>query len=273
MSKDILELYHQRNINDLCKCNLADKLDSDGNTILHIVAVNLDQDTLQKINQLVPSKLRKNINIANNHGELPLHKALDSIEKTTGRDDTIITYLINELGANPNIPDNKNRIIVPLDDLSPLASPTTPTTSLHGNIMKLNDNIIKNIVELSKLNGSDLKTLYQQSESPSMLSDQLRNIFGKRIGNKQLQFANKKSSISTYMGNEHSDKLEFIKSLVKLYRSNDLEEENKKKEMWGGFNGFDDFDNSDSDQDFNGFDMYGGYKGSRKIPCCQVHKA
>jgi hypothetical protein len=255
-TNELIKLYQQRKIPDLCKSNLTSKLDSDGNTIFHIVAMNLDQDTLEKFHQLIPTQTRDWINFVNHLGESPLHKALDSIEKSNKKDDQIITYMIKTLGANPEIPDKQNRIIVPIAGED--EGLTSPTTSLHGRIMKLNDNVIKNILDLSKMTSTDVKSLaHDTTMLSSDLSDQLENLFGKRSGSSSgpsQTLPNKKSSISTYMGNDSSDKVEFIKSLIKLYNASNPQE--VPKEMYGG-NFMEDGENE--------FDMHGGYKGKRKI--------
>jgi len=312
MSHNILGLYHQRNINDLCKKNLTEKMDVDGNTILHIIAMNLDHDTLQQINNLIPSQLHGCINTKNNLGESPLHKALDSLNNMNTQDDSIVTFMIKILGADPNIPDNNNRIIIPIEDS------LSPSSSLHNDILRLNNDVIQNILELSKLSSSHIKSLHQSSKTEksinsNALSDQLKNIFGKRSGpddpshgkrsgpddpshgkrsgpndyshgkrsgpndyshGKQnipqtsldSKSVNKKSSISTYMGNDSSDKLEFIKSLIKLYRSKSSGEETKQQEMYGGLYGGNSLNNLfDDDNDNDYLSMHGGYKGKRKI--------
>lgn len=270
ISHDILKLYHQRNVDELCKKNLIEKLDTEGNTILHIIAMNLDQDTLQKINQLIPSQLHGCINTKNNLGELPLHKALDSLNNMNSPNDSIVTFMIKILGADPNIPDNNNRIIVPIED------PLSPSSSLHNDILRLNNDVIQNILALSKLNGPDMKSLNQLSKTQDSinsdtLSDQLKNIFGKhgKHGKRSptpllldSESVNKKSSISTYMGNDSSNKLEFIKSLIKLYRSKISDVETKQKEMFGGLADSDTFDNLFDESELQ---MHGGYKGQRKI--------
>lgn len=239
----IIELYKQGKYDELARTNLSGKLDDDGNTIFHIIADNLDQNALERLFSRASIQVKNHINIINNKGESPIHRALDAIKNKSYPNDNIITYMVDVLEADPTIPDSQNRIIVPAVEEKATDSLMSPTSSIHNKIMNLNDTVIKNIMELKKINSSNIKDIMNSSQSNSL--NGLRDLFGKksdtidRSANKNSDtindFANKKSSISTYMGNDESNKIQFIRSLIKLYSPHSKNHNNNDdNEMHGG---------------------------------------
>src|SRR5208282_2130136 len=107
----ILNLYHTGDFPKLSQQNLATDVDSKGNTIIHIIATNLDKNALEELIKHNGRCLIDVINKPNNKKSCPLHKALKAIEKIGAQDYSIITYMINELNADPSKPDGKDRII------------------------------------------------------------------------------------------------------------------------------------------------------------------
>lgn len=111
INRNIINQYLSGNYDDL-RSVLDKKVNDNGDTIIHIIAMKLDKDTLQKIGE---KYIKPHINIQNNQGECPIHKALTAIEESNEDFYDFITYLIDACGADPNIPDKNGRVISKLD--------------------------------------------------------------------------------------------------------------------------------------------------------------
>ncbi|AGC01859.1 hypothetical protein H012_gp604 [Acanthamoeba polyphaga moumouvirus] len=111
-NNNLLNLYFTGQYNKLANSNLSQPIDQNGNTIMHVIASNLNKNALESILKQNPNAITHNIiNTPNNKSELPIHKAMESVQKSNSNHD-FITYLIERLGANPGVPDANNRIIV-----------------------------------------------------------------------------------------------------------------------------------------------------------------
>ncbi|ANB50509.1 hypothetical protein [Powai lake megavirus] len=107
-----LNLYLNKQYDKLANSNLKQPIDQDGNTVLHVIASNLDKQAFENIRKNNPNAINHStINIPNKNSELPIHKAMESVKKNNSNHE-FITYMIDNLGANPNIPDINNRIII-----------------------------------------------------------------------------------------------------------------------------------------------------------------
>ncbi|AUV58335.1 hypothetical protein [Bandra megavirus] len=107
-----LNLYLNKQYDKLANSNLKQPIDQDGNTVLHVIASNLNKQAFENIRKNNPNAINHStINIPNKNSELPIHKAMESIKKNNSNHE-FITYMIDNLGANPNIPDINNRIII-----------------------------------------------------------------------------------------------------------------------------------------------------------------
>lgn len=109
---EILDLYRKGDLKKLAQCDLSTTVDSDGNTIVHIIATNLDKNAFEKlINFNDKCILPILINKPNNQLDCPLHKALQSINASDRDDYSIISFMINKLNADPDIPNKDNWVI------------------------------------------------------------------------------------------------------------------------------------------------------------------
>lgn len=146
---NIISLYEQKNFKSLAGIYLGMPIDSYGNTIVHIMAKNLDKDAFQEILKYNNTAFNYSIiNKPNKKNEFPLHVALESTEKNDISNYEFIKYMIDILGANPEIPDNKNRIIVINNDNK---NDTHNQFSMNEKIKNLNKTVINNIKNLTML--------------------------------------------------------------------------------------------------------------------------
>jgi hypothetical protein len=109
----ILDAYHRRDFNALSQMNLETPIDSDGNTIVHVMAKALDKQGFEELKKDNPNCLSYDvINKQNNKtSDAPIHSALRTVYSNNSSGHAFITYLIDELGAKPNIPNRDGWII------------------------------------------------------------------------------------------------------------------------------------------------------------------
>ena len=130
-NKNILVLYEEKKIADLSKTDLKAPIDEKRNTILHKIASNLDQKTLEELHQLNPQSVKIAINVQNTEGNTPLHTALESIKTQDSNKYSIIKYMIKTLGADPSVENKKGLIIAgpsTSDSDENITSPPHPQT-------------------------------------------------------------------------------------------------------------------------------------------------
>ena len=109
---NILNLYHMGDFEKLSQHDLGTAIDSNGNTIIHIIATNLDKNALKELVKFNSKCITySNINKPNKHETCPLHNALETINKSNNPDHSFVTYMIDKLNADPSIPDKEGRII------------------------------------------------------------------------------------------------------------------------------------------------------------------
>ena len=128
--------------------------DGQGNTIIHDKAKKLDKEGLESLRINNPELFTyENMNMTNNKGETPLQLAMMTIEEQNIPSHEFIEYLIN-LGANPDIPDAKNRVLANDSQNKSIYNNTTNQRTIE----KLNDNVKKNIKALTQLIEPEPKT-------------------------------------------------------------------------------------------------------------------
>lgn len=117
-NNDFLTAYALRNFNVLAHSDLSRGVDDNDDTIIHLLAKNLDKDGLDQIIKINPGAITNTVlNKQNKNNETPLHCALDAIKKNQQSNQEFVDYLI-ELGANPNIPDKNHRVIIDVNNQS-----------------------------------------------------------------------------------------------------------------------------------------------------------
>lgn len=111
IEKSPMEYYFQRNFESLAKCDLLQSINKNGDTVIHVMAKNLDKAAFELLMEN-GANIKEVINVPNNNEITPLHYAMDSIDQYPQKwANDFITYMIKNLGANPEIPDDKGRVI------------------------------------------------------------------------------------------------------------------------------------------------------------------
>ena len=114
----ILSLYNNRDFANLSKQDLSTPVDSEGNTIIHVIAQKLDKNAIESLLRENPNSLSYSIiNKSNNNLDLPIHLAMKTIEQTKRDQDDFITFLIEKCGANPNVPNKDGLTIKKVDEV------------------------------------------------------------------------------------------------------------------------------------------------------------
>ena len=143
-----LEFYVKKQYHKLAFCNLKKPINSDGDTIMHKIAENHDKDAVQELSKNNPKiNMESVINVPNKRMQLPIHKAMDAVKNGNCHEFEFVTYMIQNLGANPNIPDEDGRIIDQTDEK--LTSNLSDANKKK--IQELNEMVIKNVKNLTKL--------------------------------------------------------------------------------------------------------------------------
>jgi hypothetical protein len=149
INTNLLNLYSKKNYDAIAFENLKQSVNNNGDTIIHLMAKNLDKAGLELIMLKNPNAISYDvINTANKQSQLPIHLAMETIKNNNITGNDFINFMINTLGANPEIPDKANRIIVNNTN-------SKQNNSIYDmnekNIKEYNNTIIKNIKDLSKL--------------------------------------------------------------------------------------------------------------------------
>lgn len=144
--KKLLELYGGQDFETLAKSNLMEPVDESGNTIVHVMAMKLDENALEKMRKMNPRSLAAAINQANAESDRPIHKAMETLQNSDNHD--FITYMINKLGADHTIP-NKNKLIITRVDLK--------NTDLKNdsNLNRFSPEVINNISKIMAASNSN----------------------------------------------------------------------------------------------------------------------
>ena len=147
-NNDPMEYYLRKDYQNLAFSNLKKPINMEGDTIIHLLAKNLDKASFELISQYNPEALTYDvINMPNKKSILPIHYALETIQQNQETEQDFITYMINKLDANPDIPDATGRIIVSNNSKENKQS----IYNMEGKINDLNNIIINNIKNLTKL--------------------------------------------------------------------------------------------------------------------------
>lgn len=185
---NLLQLYKRGEYHKLATKDLTQPIDSEGNTVIHRMAENLDKNALETIRKNNPAALKYEVvNKPNKRYELPIHKAMETIQKnqTGGQaDQNFINYLVEQLGAVQNIPDNKNRIII-----NQAAEKSVDDEQLK----RLNETVKENIRNLNKLSQN-------QTAGFNNTDTQVDIEFIKKITNYYSQFRNTENQTGGYNG-------------------------------------------------------------------------
>jgi hypothetical protein len=152
--RNLVRLYKTNNFKDLAKCDrcLKTPINREGDTILHLIAKDLNKPALELILNYNPDALRDDaINVQNKNYETPLHKALDSTLNSNIKSHEFIDYLISK-GARENIPDKNQRIIETQEEKSPY----NPEID---KLARLNEEVHESLDKISKFDKSDLDNM------------------------------------------------------------------------------------------------------------------
>lgn len=110
---DILKLYQQRDWEKLARMDLGQPVDAEGDTIVHIIAKNLDWEALKHIFNCDTRCFTHSVmNKPNKESDRPIHKALQAIEKSGSKDYSMIDFMIRKLDADPTLPGAGDLVIV-----------------------------------------------------------------------------------------------------------------------------------------------------------------
>lgn len=141
---NLLSSYQAKNFNTLASANLRQPIDNEGNTIVHLMAKNLDREGFEKLLSINPKSVTDElINAPNNNSQRPIHLAMQSIQSNNDPSkNQFIEYLIYRLGANPSIPDNNNRIV---------KQKSEATFESNQKLQKLNNDTISNLRIMNNL--------------------------------------------------------------------------------------------------------------------------
>lgn len=111
----ILQWYHEKNYDNLAMfCSMDEPLDPQGNTLMHYMARDLNQEAIMQIMRRDPRLISYNtVNKSNNPYDrmMPIHMALDTLIEKDIDDHSFIDFMVQQLMAATNIADGKNRII------------------------------------------------------------------------------------------------------------------------------------------------------------------
>ena len=202
-----LEHYLKKNYDKLAFSDLKQSVNNNGDTVIHIIAGNLDKAVFELILQFNPNAITYDvINMPNKKLELPIHKAMETLLSNNYKNHDFINYMVNVLGANPDIPDANDRIVSFETNCSKYIY-----DSDDDRIKKLNDVVINNIKNLTKL---------AESKVEELSSALTQNLESKNTSN--------------------NNNIEFIKDITNYYAS--TREMNKQQKLqsltqMGGYNG------------------------------------
>lgn len=102
-SNNVLSHYHNKDFKSLANCNLNQTINVDGDTVIHLMAKNLDLFGIELLVRYNPKNIRDAINVKNKNFQTPIDKALESNDYNTNTSKFI--NLMVENGAN--ISNNK----------------------------------------------------------------------------------------------------------------------------------------------------------------------
>ena len=138
---DVVAKYQNRNFISISPNDLIKKIDQEGNTIVHLMAKNLDQNAFETIRDIERELGRGStitrsdvINARNNKGDTPLHVAMKAISEKNGEGDQanydFISLLVNSFNARTDIPDSQGRVVRQ-------TNVNHPSSSINNNLKSL----------------------------------------------------------------------------------------------------------------------------------------
>ena len=175
---DLMKLYKNRNFEELSKKDLAQPVDDEGNTIIHIMAYNLDKDGFVQLTKyykeshngkVLPYDL---INKENYLKEVPINKASQRVEENLSgklgeskyrineKASALVDYMVGTLRA-VNLPNPKG-IIFQEKDVEKKSPSRSESADLESKkqLEKLNERVK---ADLEKLSGSKTQNLACQT--------------------------------------------------------------------------------------------------------------
>ncbi len=169
INNDVMMLYNKKNYDALASLNLKQPINVDGDTIIHLMAKNLDKAGLELIMLKNPNAITYDIiNFPNKKSKLPIHMAMETIKENNMKGDEFIGFMVNTLGANPEIPDNANRIIISNNI-------NKNNKSIYDinkkNIEQYNKTVINNIRDLTKLASPEIQNFKTDEDFIKTIND------------------------------------------------------------------------------------------------------
>ena len=183
-----LQFYKNRDFQKLSKCNLKKPIDNNGNTIVHLMAKNLDKEAFERIYDYNQYAFDSDvINCINNKSKTPLQLAYESNESNI---DEMVNYLIDSLGADPDICASDNFVIISDKENRGLLY-------MNEKYDKLNQNIMENIRKLSEMvKNNDIVSSQKNPDKITFLRKLIDryNQMGSYQGRRTIQDSDKSSS-------------------------------------------------------------------------------
>jgi hypothetical protein len=198
-----LDLYKNRDFQKLSKCNLKTPIDKNGNTIVHLMAKNLDKEAFERIYDYNQYAFDSDvINCINNNSKTPLQLVYESNGTNLNE---MINYLIDSLGADPDICASDNFVIISDKENRGLLY-------MNEKYDKLNQNIMENIRKLSEMvKNSDIVSSQKNSDKITFLRKLIEkyNQMGSYQGRRTIQDSDRSSN---YMKNDAYIRADVVKN-------------------------------------------------------------
>lgn len=232
-NNDFLTAYALRNFNVLAHSDLSRGVDDNDDTIIHLLAKNLDKDGLDQIIKINPGAITNTVlNKQNKNNETPLHCALDAIKKNQQSNQEFVDYLI-ELGANPNIPDKNHRVIIDVNNQS--------VDERANKINDLND-LVKQNIGLLMGEGKGVSDI----DFIRKITDMYKQSGGYH-GERKIKSSYDDMKYDSFVAVHKNDLMHDMNNQEKMKK-----EKMRNMQLFGGYTGGSRFD-EDSDEDFNDF--------------------
>lgn len=220
---ELFKLYISKNYDKLSSLNLKEPVNDRGDTIIHIMAKNMNRDAFDAIRKINRHAFRYDvINYPNKNHQLPIHVAMEAVSLNPSGQD-FISYMIEELGANPNIPDTNNNVIVRSND----REKTNSVYGNHDNVEILNTKIMENIKKLAQLANTN-NTVMEKMQNIENINDITDN-YRKKMSFQQGGFNGKRLIKNTYSNNFDEFNNSFVAKnkdqMLQKYNSQQREEQ------------------------------------------------
>jgi hypothetical protein len=245
MKCQIVVEYQKGNVEKVIQEGLEKPIDNDNNTILHMICEGLDSKTIEKINRLAPSELRKAINLQNKRGETAIHVAVrENANSSMGDElDKFIDKLV-DAGAKLGIKDARG---VSIDDVTQKTGAT-----VNAALDKLGDFVKTDV----KTSGQEDSFLKQLAMYVGLAGKSNGSISGGMFGGRKSSDTGKYDEYKNPWVNEYRTPLEMINGGNDDDDSYDDDEQDYRINVKGGsrardpfFDGLSDISGGESDYD------------------------